>query len=119
MANATARDRLFALIASIPGSGTVDWCDPARALLDEIAAASGRAALLHETADALERMRGYPVFVTPEELVAELRRVAAESGCGHPADEHSVYGCADGCGCEWMPKRPVVVEQPDTREARP
>lgn len=34
-----ARDRLFALIASIPGSGTVDWCGPARALLDEIAAA--------------------------------------------------------------------------------
>ncbi|WP_329214831.1 hypothetical protein OG352_05290 [Streptomyces sp. NBC_01485] len=33
-----ARDRFFALIASIPGSGTVDWCGPARALLDEIAA---------------------------------------------------------------------------------
>ncbi|MFF7837593.1 hypothetical protein ACFZC6_01965 [Streptomyces ossamyceticus] len=27
--------------------------------------------------------------------------------CKHPADEHSVYGCADGCGCEWMPKRTV------------
>jgi hypothetical protein len=30
-----ARDRLFGLIASIPGSGTADWCGPARALLDE------------------------------------------------------------------------------------
>ncbi|MFJ7963175.1 hypothetical protein [Streptomyces sp. NPDC096324] len=25
--------------------------------------------------------------------------------CPHPADEHSIYGCADGCPCEWMPKR--------------
>jgi hypothetical protein len=25
--------------------------------------------------------------------------------CKHPADEHSVYGCADGCGCGWMPPR--------------
>jgi hypothetical protein len=39
MTEPTAADRLFALIASIPGSGTVDWCSPARALLDEIAAA--------------------------------------------------------------------------------
>lgn len=28
--------------------------------------------------------------------------------CPHPADEHSVYGCVDGCGCEWMPKRPKL-----------
>ncbi|MGQ4393741.1 hypothetical protein ACN6K5_003527 [Streptomyces violaceoruber] len=34
----TPRDRLFALIASIPGSASVDWCDDARALVDEIAA---------------------------------------------------------------------------------
>lgn len=26
-------------------------------------------------------------------------------GCDHPADEHSIYGCADGCACEWLPKR--------------
>lgn len=25
--------------------------------------------------------------------------------CPHPVDEHSVYGCADDCACEWMPKR--------------
>lgn len=35
-----ARDRFFALIASIPGSGSVEWCGPARALLDEITAVS-------------------------------------------------------------------------------
>jgi hypothetical protein len=23
--------------------------------------------------------------------------------CDHPADEHSVYGCADGCACEYLP----------------
>jgi hypothetical protein len=50
---------------------------------------------------------------------AELRRMAAEArgaqqdqaarcGCPHPADEHSIYGCADGCGCEWMPKKPPM-----------
>lgn len=38
-----ARDRLFALIASIPGSGGVDWCGKARALLNEIAAAPAAA----------------------------------------------------------------------------
>ncbi|MEV4041494.1 hypothetical protein [Streptomyces sp. NPDC049744] len=36
----TPRDRLFALIASIPGSASVDWCDDARALVDEIATPS-------------------------------------------------------------------------------
>lgn len=25
--------------------------------------------------------------------------------CTHAPDEHSVYGCEDGCSCEWMPKR--------------
>lgn len=25
--------------------------------------------------------------------------------CSHPDTEHSIYGCADGCACEWMPKR--------------
>ena len=25
--------------------------------------------------------------------------------CNHPTDDHSVYGCVDGCGCPWMPVR--------------
>ncbi|NUS22709.1 MAG: hypothetical protein HOV92_00575 [Streptomyces sp.] len=33
---APAADRLFALISSIPGSASMDWCDTARALLDEV-----------------------------------------------------------------------------------
>lgn len=32
----TARDHLFTLIASIPGSGTADWCDKARTLLNAV-----------------------------------------------------------------------------------
>jgi hypothetical protein len=30
--------------------------------------------------------------------------------CEHPVEEHSVYGCVDGCGCEWMPKRRGIEE---------
>lgn len=33
------------------------------------------------------------------------RTAAKACRCPHPAGEHSVYGCADGCACEWMPKR--------------
>jgi hypothetical protein len=33
--------------------------------------------------------------------------------CDHPDNEHSVYGCADGCPCEYLPARPAVVAQPD------
>ncbi|WP_060905379.1 hypothetical protein [Streptomyces scabiei] len=33
--------------------------------------------------------------------------------CTHPADEHSVYGCVDGCPCEYLPaRRPAVEAQP-------
>jgi len=56
-----ARDRLFALIASIPGSGSVDWSGPARALLDEIEAASGvRVPATDQTAAAVEAIRTFP-----------------------------------------------------------
>lgn len=33
------------------------------------------------------------------------RQAAKTCRCPHPADEHSVYGCADDCACEWMPRR--------------
>jgi hypothetical protein len=33
--------------------------------------------------------------------------------CDHPDNEHSVYGCADGCPCEYLPARPAAVAQPD------
>lgn len=29
--------------------------------------------------------------------------------CAHPRDEHTVYGCADGCACEWLPKRAAAA----------
>lgn len=77
-----ARDRLFALIASIPGSGTVDWCDDARALLAEIAAsavvssppATDRATVLRGAADALEAK-----FEGASRATIELRRMADEA----------------------------------------
>ncbi|WP_405611255.1 hypothetical protein [Streptomyces sp. NBC_01508] len=35
----------------------------------------------------------------------------ANTPCGHQIDEHDVSGCADGCGCTWMPQR-VAEPQP-------
>ena len=43
-----------------------------------------RAAVLREAADALERMPGYPRLVLPEELLAELRRLAGEAAHDKP-----------------------------------
>lgn len=39
--------------------------------------------------------------------------------CDHPDAEHSVYGCADGCPCEYMPAVPAAVAQPDEEAATP
>jgi predicted HAD superfamily Cof-like phosphohydrolase len=47
----TPAERLFALIASIPGSGSVDWCEPVRALLAEV-----RADTYSESADSAEKL---------------------------------------------------------------
>lgn len=32
--------------------------------------------------------------------------------CPHPADEHSIYGCADDCACEWMPPKAQPPRRP-------
>lgn len=37
--------------------------------------------------------------------------------CPHPVDEHSVYGCADNCACEWMPRRPAVGQPAEAQAA--
>lgn len=71
-------DRLFALIASIPGSGTVDWCGEARALLDEIRAVSAvpsRAAVLREAADIVH---GWDTDPSTHGAAEYLRRMADE-----------------------------------------
>lgn len=73
------RDRLFALIASIPGSGTFDWCSPARALLDEIEAAAPPAA---DRADELAK------HVT--------RAIFALKSPAPPGSEHYRSGWDDG-----------------------
>jgi hypothetical protein len=53
-----------------------------------------QAAVWREAGETLRRMAA-------ETPPAEARRCA----CPHPADGHSMYGCVDGCACEWMPKR--------------
>lgn len=49
-----------------------------------------------------------PAVQDPDET-AGIRDAAHQAAktcrCPHPADEHSVYGCADDCACEWMPRR--------------
>jgi hypothetical protein len=78
-----------------------------------------RAAVYREAADVAERLmdeRYGPdcsYGVGGRDVARELRRLADEAQqqpaecrctCSHPADVHSVYGCEDDCGCEWMPK---------------
>ncbi|MEJ8671903.1 hypothetical protein WKI71_36725 [Streptomyces sp. MS1.AVA.1] len=90
---------------------TLDWD------VDQLSAEAAADAVLAILPPPADRAAAAAVCVCGHcEVVArELRRLAAETPqpetqaarcrCGHPADEHSVYGCADGCGCERMPKR--------------
>ncbi|MER7953880.1 hypothetical protein [Streptomyces sp. NPDC096030] len=51
-------------------------------------------------------LAAHALFVDDEDNARDAARQAAKvCRCPHPADEHSVYGCEDGCTCEWMPKR--------------
>jgi hypothetical protein len=45
--------------------------------------------------------------VTTTETTPDIPQCAR---CKHPADEHSVYGCFDDCGC---PERPDLPAKPD------
>ena len=125
------RDRIRRVLAQMDGFD-FDSLEPhdyqiqAAALLAVLPPPADRAAVLRELE---ERYRGYardsahPDFRAAYAAVAnDLSRLADEAqqqpktqpgcACPHPADEHSIYGCADGCGCEWMPKR-----KPDDYEA--
>ncbi|WP_210637179.1 hypothetical protein [Streptomyces sp. GESEQ-13] len=92
------------------------------ALRQQITEPADRAAVLREAADHAYRIarrldeqehdeRAQGAWDVENTLRAELRRMADETAtehrcvCSHPADEHSVYGCADDCACEWVPKR--------------
>lgn len=50
-----------------------------------------------------------------QEVVA--RQTAKTCQCPHPADEHSVYGCADDCACEWMPQRGAARQAAGQQDA--
>lgn len=91
--------------------------------------ASARATVLREAADAVSAMdfsqlRADFWFNSQRNAwdcgqsdAADLLRRRADGVCNcvHPTDEHSVYGCADGCPCEYLPNRKPV---PPTTPAR-
>jgi hypothetical protein len=56
---------------------------------------------------SLRRMVAAPAVVSAVPGQAD-NETTDGCNCPHPTDEHSVYGCADGCGCEWMPKKPPM-----------
>ncbi|WP_371634455.1 hypothetical protein OG693_39385 (plasmid) [Streptomyces sp. NBC_01259] len=47
---------------------------------------------------------GFDVCCESPELHQPFPRCGGDVDCNHPADEHSVYGCVEGCACEWMPR---------------
>ncbi|WP_428956162.1 hypothetical protein [Streptomyces sp. cg35] len=53
-----------------------------------------------------------------DHAVGAVPHSAAGCGCKHPVDEHSVYGCANGCGCEWMPGEPAASTPPAGQNLR-
>ncbi|MFJ9112980.1 hypothetical protein [Streptomyces sp. NPDC102283] len=50
--------------------------------------------------------------LTPALAVARQLLGTTTCGCPHPADEHSVYGCAEDCACEWMPPKTPAAAPP-------
>jgi hypothetical protein len=102
----------LAAILAVPSAGSEDTTTTRADTLREAATIVRSMDSDYALQEAAEHLDGLAVEVDEER---ELRRLAAETqpseaaapscGCPHPADEHSIYGCADGCGCEWMPKR--------------
>jgi hypothetical protein len=103
------------------------WTDPAevRRLAVESAAVDWVAAETPQpgvqcSAVALKRPHG-PHRWEPQPGMTPVR-CPGTCRCAHPDDEHSVYGCADGCPCEYLPaRRPAVEAQPgkDTETQQP
>lgn len=75
-----------------------------------------RATVLREAASIIDLPAGCDCGgCTAVRSMADLLRRRADGVCNcvHPTDEHSVYGCADGCACEYLPKRkPAATQQP-------
>jgi hypothetical protein len=46
-------------------------------------------------------------------------RCPGACNCAHPEEEHSVYGCADGCACEYLPSRKPAGGAQQPKETRP
>ncbi|MGW4250472.1 hypothetical protein [Streptomyces californicus] len=94
---------------------------------DLLRAALDRAADLHERftgstcgtcADTDGQAAAWPCETASALAVARQLLGTTSCGCPHPTDEHSVYGCAEDCACEWMPpKRPAAPPAPADRAA--
>lgn len=132
---APAADRLFALIASIPGSGSVDWCDQARALLAEHAAAAlpsvGGAALRDRVRRAVCEAEGFAwdsSMLEPDEygdvadavlavLPAPADRAAALTEAADDGEGDELV-CVDMCGnCEACGMEPFGTPAEGWRQA--
>lgn len=84
-----------------------------------------RTMLTYALDHAQERIWSDDGFTNEDQAaVTSLRRLADEAqqpttaegcACPHPAGEHSVYGCADDCDCEWMPKPTTASTEEPTR----
>ncbi len=56
-------------------------------------------------ADAMARLGETADRIDTAGVRDAARQATKACRCPHPADEHSIYGCADDCACEWMPRR--------------
>jgi hypothetical protein len=86
--------------------------------------------LEHASDDPQASLDWMPVRVSDVEATVDLRRTCSHPRCGvnvlenrcpggtcyHPVGEHSVYGCAEGCGCEWMPGKKPDPEPQDNHD---
>ncbi len=131
----TTQTALREQIADVAVPFFMNFSDEEAAKVNARELADALAVLLPPTTDrtALERVRAvleteavvgrsaleYRGLITSALMADEAQQqpdTQARPGCTcpHPDDEHSIYGCADGCGCEWMPKRTPVQHAPGT-----
>lgn len=114
--------------ADRPADGRTTWptAEPLQQAAD-LRRAAGDPLLadwLDATANALAWLAPYrdnePGYGMWEAALAVARQLLGTTSCGcpHPVDEHSVYGCAEDCACEWMPPRtPAAPPAPADRAA--
>ncbi|MFF1544119.1 hypothetical protein [Streptomyces sp. NPDC058291] len=121
-----AVDELRRMAAECPQCGDAGACNggPCRLAAEPAAAGPDQTddetqAAVRCSAAAFKRPHG-PHSWEPQPGMDPVRCPGA-CRCNHPDAEHSVYGCADGCPCEYLParKKPAVGGAQQPKEARP